>query len=84
MGLITGLLTLPLAPIRATEAIAEQVLQQAEEVYYDPALIRRELEQVDELRQAGEISEQEAAELEEDLIQRLADGRRRRSAPGGG
>jgi hypothetical protein len=78
MGLLTGLLTLPLAPIRATVAIAEQVLQQAEEVYYDPALIRRGLEEVEELRQTGEISEDEAAERENELIQRLAEGRWRR------
>lgn len=78
MGLFTGLLTLPLAPIRATVAIAEQVLQQAEEVYYDPALIRRELEEVEELRQTGELSEDEAAERENELIQRLAEGRWRR------
>lgn len=78
MGLFTGLLTLPLAPIRATVAIAEQVLQQAEEVYYDPALIRRELEEVEELRQTGELSEDEAVERENELIQRLAEGRWRR------
>lgn len=84
MGLLTGLLTLPLAPMRATVAIAEQVLQQAEDVYYDPALIRRELEEVEELRRAGDISEEDAAELENALIQRLAEGRQRRTAPGGG
>lgn len=77
MGLLTGLFTLPLAPIKGTVWIAEQIREQAESVYYDPAAIRRELEQVDELRQSGEISEEEAAELEEQLLRRLAEGRRR-------
>ena len=34
MGLITGLLTLPLAPVRATGWIAERLLEQAEGELY--------------------------------------------------
>jgi hypothetical protein len=54
MGLIKGLLTLPLAPVRGTVWVAEQVQEEAERQYYDPAVIRRELEEVDRLRTAGE------------------------------
>ena len=36
MGLITGLLGLPLAPLRGTIAVAEQIQRQAEEEFYDP------------------------------------------------
>ncbi|GAA1956492.1 gas vesicle protein GvpG [Nocardioides panacihumi] len=71
MGLLTGILTLPLAPLRGTVAIAEQIRQQAEEAYYDPAAIRRELEQVDQLRTDGEISEDEATAWEDQLIERM-------------
>jgi polyhydroxyalkanoate synthesis regulator phasin len=71
MGLLTGLLTLPLAPLRGTVAVAEQVLRQAEETYYNPAAIRQELEQVDELRRAGEITEEEATAWEDQLIERM-------------
>jgi len=77
MGLLTGLLTLPLAPLRGTVAVAEQVLKQAEEVYYDPATIRRELEEVDRLREAGEIDDEEATAWEDHLIERLMEGRSR-------
>jgi hypothetical protein len=77
MGLLTGLLTLPLAPLRGTVAVAEQVLKQAEEVYYDPATIRRELEEVERLREAGEIEEDEATAWEDHLIERLMVGRSR-------
>ena len=35
MGLITGLLTLPLAPVRGTAWIAERLLEQAERELYD-------------------------------------------------
>lgn len=77
MGLITGLLTLPLAPVRGTIWVAEQVQQEAERQYYDPARIRRELEQVDELRQAGELTEEDAEQLEDALVERLMESRRR-------
>ena len=35
MGLMTNLLTWPLAPVRATVALAEQIRRQAEAEYYD-------------------------------------------------
>lgn len=77
MGLITGLLTLPLAPVRGTVWVAEQVLEQAEEEFYDPAKIRRQLEQVDRLRESGELSEEEATAREDELVERLMVGRSR-------
>lgn len=71
MGLLTGLLGLPLAPVRGVLWVAEQVKDHAEEQYYDPVRIRAQLERVDEARRAGEVSEEEAAELENELLQRL-------------
>ena len=78
MGLITGLLTLPLAPLRGTVWVAEQVQQQAEEEFYDPARIRAQLEDVERRRAAGDVSDDEAARWEEELVQRLLDGQNRR------
>jgi hypothetical protein len=75
VGLLTGLLGLPLAPVRGVVWLAERIRDHAEEQFYDPARIRDELERVDEARQAGEISEQEAAELENELLQRLMERR---------
>jgi hypothetical protein len=71
VGLLTGLLGLPLAPVRGVLWVAEQVKDHAEEQYYDPVRIRTQLERVDEARRAGEVSEEEAAELENELLQRL-------------
>ena len=76
MGLLTGLLGLPLAPVRGVLWVAEQIKDHAEEQYYDPVRIRAQLERVDEARRAGEISEEEAAELENELLQRLMVRRR--------
>ena len=80
MGLLTGLLTLPLAPVRGTIWIAEQVLEEAETQYYDPGVIRRQLEDVEELRASGQITDEEAEQMEDALVERLMESRRRRSA----
>jgi len=77
MGLISGILGLPLAPLRGTVAVAEQVLRQAEETYYDPATIRAQLEEVDRRRQSGELSDDEATAWEDELVERLMEGQRR-------
>ena len=71
MGLVTGLLGLPLLPVRGVTWLAEQILEQAEEQFYDPARIRAQLEQVDEARRSGELSEEECVEIENELLQRL-------------
>lgn len=82
MGLITGLLTLPLAPVRGTVWVADQVLHQAEERFYDPAVIRNELDEVDRLRQDGEIDEATAEAWEDELVARLMTGQGRRTSHG--
>ena len=76
MGLLTGLVTLPLAPVRGVVAVAEQVRRQAEEAYYDPAAIRAELEEVDRLRASRELTDDEATVREDELVDRLMSGRR--------
>ena len=77
MGLITGILGLPLAPLRGTIWVADQVLQQAEEEYYDPARIKAQLEAVEQARAAGELTEDEATEIEDELVDRLIESRNR-------
>lgn len=77
MGLITGLLGLPLAPLRGTIWVADQVLQQAEEEFYDPARIKAQLEDVDRARAAGELSDDEATAIEDELVERLLVSRSR-------
>jgi hypothetical protein len=71
VGIVSGLLGLPLAPVRGVLWLAQQIQEQAEEQYYDPARIRAQLEQVDEARRSGELSEEECAEIENELLQRL-------------
>ena len=71
MGLIMNLLTLPLAPVRMTVALADQIRRQAESEYYDPVRIRRQLEEIDALRDNGTLTPEEAAALEDELVVRL-------------
>ena len=71
MGLISGLLTLPLAPARGTVWLAERIQEQAEYELYDEDAIRAQLMEIDEARQAGEIDEEAARLAEDELLERL-------------
>jgi hypothetical protein len=71
MGLFVGLLTLPLAPVRGVMWIAEQIRQEAEREYRDPTRIQAALRNLETLRASGAIDEEEAAQLEDELVRRL-------------
>ena len=77
MGLISGLLKLPLAPVTGTIWIAEQVQAAAEAEYYDESAIQARLREIDEARMAGTIDDAEADAAEDALLQRLMEGRNR-------
>lgn len=77
MGLLSGILGLPLAPVRGTVWVAEQVHEEAERQYYNPASIRRKLEEVAEARQAGTIDDDEADKAERELVSRLMQANKR-------
>jgi hypothetical protein len=77
VGLITGILGLPLAPLRGTVAVAQQIREQAEKDFYDPATIRAQLEEVDRQRSAGELTDEEATAWEDELVERLMVGQNR-------
>jgi Gas vesicle protein G len=71
MGLLTGLLTLPLAPVRGTMWVAERVLEEAERQLNDPAAIEQQLIEAEAARDRGELSEQEFEQIEDELLARL-------------
>jgi len=84
MGLITGLLTLPLAPVRGTIWLAERIQEQAEAELYDESAITASLQELDALRETGELDEAEIAEAEDVLIERLMASRGYLSEEGDG
>jgi len=71
VGLITGLLTLPLAPVRGVAWVAEIVAEEADRELAEAQSPERALEELEALRATGEISDEEAAEREGELIDQL-------------
>ena len=78
MGLITGLLTLPLAPVRGVAWIAEMVAEQAEAELYDEQRIMRELAELEMAHEAGDVDDDQLATGVEALLERLETGRQLR------
>lgn len=73
MGLFTGLLTLPVAPVRAVVWAAQRVVDKAEDVYYDPAPVWRELADLERRLLNDEIDQDEFDRREDELIDRLTE-----------
>ena len=68
MGLFTGLLTLPLAPVRGVVWVAEQVAEEVDRQLHDDYNIRRELLQIELDYEDGLIDEEERRVREEELV----------------
>jgi len=83
VGLFTGILLLPLAPVRGTAWLAEAIQEQAEGQLYDEDAIRRQLIDIEEARQTGEYDEQELTAAEDALIERLVAARAANRERGG-
>jgi len=68
---VTGLLTLPLAPVRGTIWLAERLLEEAERELNDPQAIEQQLLEAEQRFERGEISEEELELIEDELLRRL-------------
>ncbi|GGS09214.1 MULTISPECIES: gas vesicle protein GvpG [Streptomyces] len=71
MGLISGLLLLPLAPARGVVWIAEQLQETAERELYDPGVIRAQLAELNRDLDDELIDLEEFEAEEEKLLDRL-------------
>ncbi|TML88154.1 MAG: gas vesicle protein [Actinobacteria bacterium] len=71
MGLVSGLLTLPLAPARGLVWVLEQVGEEADAQLHDPSRIRQELVEAEAALERGELDEAEYEMIEQDLLGRL-------------
>jgi Gas vesicle protein G len=71
MGLLTGLLLLPLAPLRGTVWLAERLAEYAEAQLDEEQSIRRLLLEAEAALEAGELSETQYDEVEDELLERL-------------
>ena len=72
MGLITGLLTLPLAPVRGAVWLAQIIQEEAEQMsQLDEPSILAALQQLELARETGDFSEEEIEEAENELVDQL-------------
>ena len=71
MGLITGLLTLPLAPVRGVAWIGEQIAEEADRQLDPEARIRRELSRLQVEHELGDLSDEEFERREDELLEQL-------------
>jgi hypothetical protein len=71
MGLFTGLLTLPLAPVRGVGWVVERLADAAAQEYYDTSDVRARLARLESDLLAGRISEAEFDRREDDLLDEL-------------
>ncbi|MFI6600248.1 gas vesicle protein GvpG [Nonomuraea sp. NPDC050536] len=69
MGLIGLLFGWPLAPLRGVIKLGEVIQEEAERQLHDPAVVRRKLEAIEAAMAEGRISEEQAAEQTEQVLQ---------------
>ncbi|MBT2482381.1 gas vesicle protein GvpG [Streptomyces sp. ISL-94] len=81
MGLLTSLLTAPMAPVRAVVWVAQRVVDKANEEYYDPAPVYAALADLERRLQLEEIDEATFDRQEDELLDRLDEIMRFRQGP---
>jgi hypothetical protein len=70
----------PLLPVKGVLRLGQVIEEEAEREMSDPARVRRELEETESRQASGEISEDEAAEMEEKTVAQYTRVRRRPAA----
>jgi uncharacterized membrane protein len=71
VGLLGSILGLPLVPVRGVVRLAELIQEQVELEHRDPTSVRRQLEEIEEARAAGEITEEEENRAMEEVLQHM-------------
>ena len=71
MGIFTGLILLPLAPLRGTIWLAEKLAEIADQELNDESTVLRLLIEAEMALDAGQISQAEYEEIEDELLDRL-------------
>ena len=71
MGLFTGILLLPLAPVRGTIWVAEKLAEQAARELDDEVVVRRLLAEAELDLERGDLTVDEFEQIEDELLERL-------------
>jgi Gas vesicle protein G len=72
MGVIKELSLLPLAPLRFTVWVAGKVAEEADQQLNSPQARVRQLQEIEQARERGELDDEQAAELEAQVIARAS------------
>jgi len=83
MGVLTEIAALPLAPVRGIWWVLGKVVEAAENEYYDPAPVERQLADLEKALLAGEIDEETFDRREDELLDRLDEIRAHVQGTGG-
>lgn len=83
MGLLRGLVGLPLAPVQGATWLSRQILAAAEAQYYDEGAIVAALDELEAAVAGGRVTAQEAEAVEDELLARLVEARARKTEQGG-
>ena len=81
MGLVTGVLTAPLAPVRLVAWVADVLSREAWEQEFSPAATRRRLQQAQQMLEQGLLTEEQYDRIEDELVERLVAAQRFGAAP---
>jgi hypothetical protein len=73
VGLVTLVLGLPVAPVRGVITVAEVIQERVNQELYAPSSAREDLEAAEEARAAGEISPEEEAEVQQEVLDRMTE-----------
>lgn len=68
MGVIKALALLPVAPLRLTVWVADKVAAEADQRLNSPQAYIQRLREIEDARVRGELSDEQAAELEAQVI----------------
>ena len=71
MGFLSGLILLPLAPLRGTIWLAERLAEVAERELDSDTTLRRLLVEAEMAFDSGELSLEEYEQVEDELLERL-------------
>jgi hypothetical protein len=71
MGLFTGILLLPLAPVRGTIWVAEKLADEAARELDEEVVVRRLLAEAEADLERGELTMDEFEQVEDELLERL-------------
>jgi hypothetical protein len=71
MNPLTLLFRLPLLPLKGVLSLGELIQSEAERQLHDPGRLRRELDQIQQALDAGQISAEEADRAQEEAVTRF-------------